>query len=96
MDIGMIGMGRMGGNMAERIRQGDHRVVGYDRDPDTRSSVRFGANVRGDATISYAWSFGDGTTDNGAAPIHTYDRPGNYTVSLSVSNTVGAAPSVPK
>ena len=39
MDIGMIGMGRMGGNMAERIRQGGHRVVGYDRDPDTRSSA---------------------------------------------------------
>ena len=39
MDIGMIGMGRMGGNMAERIRQGGHRVVGYDRDPDTRGAA---------------------------------------------------------
>ena len=58
--------------------------------PDTRSAVRFGANVRGDAPITYAWSFGDGTTDNGAAPIHTYDRPGNYTVSLSVSNKAGS------
>ena len=58
--------------------------------PDTRSAVRFGANVRGDAPITYAWSFGDGTTDNGAAPIHTYDQPGNYTVSLSVSNNAGS------
>ena len=39
MDIGMIGMGRMGGNMAERLRGGGHRVVGYDRDPDTRSAA---------------------------------------------------------
>ena len=39
MDIGMIGMGRMGGNMADRIRQGGHRVVGYDRDPDTRAAA---------------------------------------------------------
>ena len=39
MDIGMVGMGRMGGNMAERLRGGGHRVVGYDRDPDTRSSA---------------------------------------------------------
>ncbi len=29
----MIGLGRMGGNMAERLRRGGHNVVGYDRDP---------------------------------------------------------------
>ncbi|MFI6604338.1 phosphogluconate dehydrogenase (NAD(+)-dependent, decarboxylating) [Nonomuraea sp. NPDC050536] len=33
MQIGMIGLGRMGGNMAERLRRGGHDVVGYDRDP---------------------------------------------------------------
>jgi 6-phosphogluconate dehydrogenase len=29
----MIGLGRMGGNMAERLRRDGHEVVGYDRDP---------------------------------------------------------------
>ena len=57
--------------------------------PDTRTAVRFGANVRGDAPLRYAWSFGDGETDNGTAPIHTYDQPGSYTVTLDVSNDVG-------
>ncbi|WP_018654249.1 phosphogluconate dehydrogenase (NAD(+)-dependent, decarboxylating) [Actinomadura flavalba] len=33
MQLGMIGLGRMGGNMAERLRRGGHEVVGYDRDP---------------------------------------------------------------
>ena len=33
MQIGMIGLGRMGGNMAERLRLAGHDVVGYDRDP---------------------------------------------------------------
>jgi len=33
MQIGMIGLGKMGGNMAERLRQHGHTVVGYDRDP---------------------------------------------------------------
>src|ERR671914_2134144 len=33
MELGMIGLGRMGGNMAERLRRGGHTVVGYDRDP---------------------------------------------------------------
>jgi len=30
VQIGMIGLGRMGGNMAERLRHGGHDVVGYD------------------------------------------------------------------
>jgi 6-phosphogluconate dehydrogenase len=34
--IGIIGLGRMGGNMAKRIKQGDHTVVGYDREPGER------------------------------------------------------------
>jgi 6-phosphogluconate dehydrogenase len=33
MELGMIGLGRMGGNMAERVRRGGHTVIGYDRDP---------------------------------------------------------------
>ncbi|MFI6484508.1 phosphogluconate dehydrogenase (NAD(+)-dependent, decarboxylating) [Nonomuraea sp. NPDC050663] len=34
MQIGMIGLGKMGGNMAERLRRGGHEVVGFDRNPD--------------------------------------------------------------
>jgi len=30
MHIGMVGLGRMGGNMAERLRKGGHTVTGYD------------------------------------------------------------------
>ena len=32
MELGMIGLGKMGGLMAERLVRGGHRVVGYDRD----------------------------------------------------------------
>ncbi len=34
MDIGLIGLGKMGGNMRQRLRNGGHTVVGYDRNPD--------------------------------------------------------------
>ena len=34
MDIGLIGLGKMGGNMRTRLRNAGHTVVGYDRDPD--------------------------------------------------------------
>jgi 6-phosphogluconate dehydrogenase len=30
MQLGMIGLGKMGGNMAERLRLGGHQVVGFD------------------------------------------------------------------
>jgi len=33
MQIGMVGLGKMGGNMVQRLRRGGHDVIGYDRDP---------------------------------------------------------------
>ncbi len=39
MDIGMIGLGRMGANMAERLVRGGHRVVGFARNPSSRKGV---------------------------------------------------------
>src|SRR5215831_8209842 len=36
MQIGMIGLGRMGGNMAKRLRRAGHEVVGYARSPQGR------------------------------------------------------------
>ena len=39
MDIGMIGLGRMGGNMARRLLQHGHRVVGFDPEPAARQAL---------------------------------------------------------
>ena len=39
MELGMIGLGRMGGNMAERLRKAGHTVVGYDRSPESKRDV---------------------------------------------------------
>jgi 6-phosphogluconate dehydrogenase len=35
VELGMIGLGRMGGNMAERLRRGGHTIVGFDASPDS-------------------------------------------------------------
>ncbi|HXP69772.1 MAG TPA: decarboxylating 6-phosphogluconate dehydrogenase [Candidatus Dormibacteraeota bacterium] len=33
MELGMVGLGKMGGFMTERLIRGGHRVIGFDRDP---------------------------------------------------------------
>src|SRR3989338_7276868 len=44
MELGMIGLGRMGGNMARRLLRGGHRVVVYDPAKTSQSAlVRDGA-----------------------------------------------------
>jgi 6-phosphogluconate dehydrogenase len=44
MQIGMIGLGRMGANMVERLLEGGHQVSAYDRGPDAvRASAAKGA-----------------------------------------------------
>ena len=39
MQLAMIGLGRMGGNMAKRIAAAGHEVVGYDRSPESDRTV---------------------------------------------------------
>jgi 6-phosphogluconate dehydrogenase len=36
MELGLVGLGRMGGNMRERLRRAGHTVVGYARHPQVR------------------------------------------------------------
>jgi len=39
MELGMIGLGRMGANMARRLARGGHRVVGFDPAPAAREAL---------------------------------------------------------
>ena len=39
MEIGMVGLGKMGANMVERLVRGGHRAVGYDSDPAAVAKV---------------------------------------------------------
>lgn len=39
MQMGMIGLGRMGGNMVRRLREGGHDVIGFDMNPKSERDV---------------------------------------------------------
>ena len=44
MELGMIGLGRMGANMTQRLVRGGHRVVGFDFKPEARKRIeQYGA-----------------------------------------------------
>ena len=50
MQLGMIGLGKMGGNMAERLRLGGHQVVGFDFNAEAVMRLTESGNV-GAATL---------------------------------------------
>ena len=39
MELGMVGLGRMGANMAERLIRGGHKVSGFDPNADARKAL---------------------------------------------------------
>jgi 6-phosphogluconate dehydrogenase len=45
MQLGLIGLGKMGGNMAERLRLGGHQVVGFDFNADAVARLTASGNV---------------------------------------------------
>jgi PKD repeat protein len=57
--------------------------------PVAFSATRSRDTNGGGSIAAYAWSFGDGGTGTGAAPKHTYSRPGVYSVALTVADALG-------
>ena len=59
----------------------------------TDLTVSFNASGSSDpdgSIVSYAWTFGDGTTGTGVSPGKTYAVGGTYSVKLTVTDNVGA------
>ena len=56
MQLGLVGLGRMGGNMRERIRDAGHEVVGYDRNPDISDVASLAEMVEKLAAPRVVWT----------------------------------------
>ncbi len=55
MQLGLIGLGRMGGNMRERLRSAGHEVVGYDPRPEVSDVESLEALAAALATPRVVW-----------------------------------------
>ncbi len=88
MQVGMIGLGRMGANMAERLRRDGHDVVGYDRAPDGRQVESLDELVAVLEAPRVVWSMvpaGDPTEDT-VARLFDLLSPGDLIVEGGNSN----------
>ena len=68
--------------------------AGPDRMGCPGDTLAFDASASRDldgAIGEYRWDFGDGTTAEGAAASHVYDKPGTYEVSLTVVDDAGSS-----
>ena len=59
--------------------------------PEINEPVQFSDSSNGGSEIfnSWLWDFGDGTSSTEQHPSHTYPDPGTFTVSLTVTDSVG-------
>ena len=46
MEVGIVGLGRMGGNMAIRLIKGQHKVIGYDPKDETTKELEAAGGIR--------------------------------------------------
>src|SRR3989344_7941893 len=50
-----------------------------------------GSKSQGGAILTFLWNFGDGTTKEGKQVLHRYSFPGNYIVTLKISDGIQSA-----
>jgi 6-phosphogluconate dehydrogenase len=55
MQLGLVGLGKMGGNMRERLRAAGHEVVGYDHNPDISDAASLAEMVEKLAAPRAVW-----------------------------------------
>lgn len=65
-------------------------IASFELYPDTIPHYYYAINnASGTGPISYLWSWGDGTTDTGPYPSHTYSSSGNYPICLTITDSTG-------
>ncbi|MEM9327132.1 MAG: PKD domain-containing protein [Bacteroidota bacterium] len=62
----------------------DNVCTGFPIQPENTSMITTG-------DLSFEWDFGDGNTSEEASPIHVYELPGAYTITLRATSSTGCS-----
>jgi PKD repeat protein len=56
-------------------------------------SLSYSAAASGGAggPFTYSWSYGDGASGSGSAAAHTFEKPGNFTATMTATDALGAS-----
>ena len=65
--------------------------AGPGQEARVREQLRFDGSNSSDPEggLNWTWNFGDGVVGEGARPFHNYSAPGNYSVTLTVTDSEG-------
>ena len=72
MQLGMIGLGRMGGNIVRRLMNNGHTAVAYDKDPKAVAALVAESAIGGDSLEDFvkAQQAARGVGDAAGRPHH--------------------------
>ncbi len=74
--------------IATLVREGPIANAGADMRVRTNQNVRFdgsGSTDADGAVNAFNWTFGDGETGSGETPVHAFEEPGTYVVTLTIT-----------
>jgi PKD repeat protein len=72
------------------VTPGPHGAIAGPVASDVNRTVAFNATFSaGTPPYQYSWDFDDGTRGTSRLTVHEYDRPGTYTINVSVADAVG-------
>jgi len=70
----------------------DETIAGLSADNDSPTALgeetALTASITAGSNVSYEWDFGDGTSGSGPAPTHTYQSVGDFTATVTATNSV--------
>ncbi|MDG4822177.1 decarboxylating 6-phosphogluconate dehydrogenase [Asanoa sp. WMMD1127] len=93
MQLGLIGLGRMGGNMRERLRAAGHEVVGFDHKPEISDATTMAELAEKLAAPRAVWVMVPaGVTDSTIDELATHLSPGDLIIDGGNSRFSNDAP----
>jgi len=89
-----LSLGVHADRIAAVVREAPIADAGLSLRACTNQTVRLDGSGSSDAdgaVNAFSWNFGDGSTGGGERPTHVYERPGTYTVTLTITGDARGA-----